>query len=726
MLLGLGMRSRYPPNVKTCRPLRYLAASLLLATPLAATDWYVSPSGDNASSGTTSANAWKSITFAVDIDGLLGNLTPAQPGDTIHLLSGTYHAATGESFPIVLPEGISLTSTNNAAVTISLSGAADRTVAVRIPAGATTEAMAIGKSTYDTNGSFTVSGFTENGLLFDGSVDALESVVVRGVALDGGGGVSPRGVYAHCGSGVNDLTLDTLDLGSGGFLQEGVLIVATTGATLSGGVLDSTVDFGGTGITIEVQADDAADGQTAIGSLDASDTAATSSFEVKRNAVSNGWRGIELRVSATGDGSALCAPHVSGNRADSNSDTGILFQADSSGLSGVGAAEVRAWIAYNQTDGNDYNLRGEAFGDGQGFGVTARATPHLIGNNAQHAGSYGVHLTALGGEAAGATATAYMGGAPAGTTDPAYAAAYGMNVIRNNGSNGELLFDQTNGVLHVENNFWVNLNPADQTHEYNGATIDYTPVVQGSYLNGSPIGSPDYITAGPAGAFVLDAGVDGRFIDNPDSVLFVGVPDVPGFDPVLPGRLHVFIDGQWWWDNPEATSVTVSADGTELTLVGDWAELQEHFVQVNDPFDNGSNVFKFIVSEDGDPGGGEVGGVVTTCFVATAVSRGADTPEVRLLRRFRDERLLPLPGGPALVAGYYASSPPFADWLVCRPAASTAIRIALMPALGLARLLLDAPWVLLLLVPPLLLYRRTSRLRLSTRTPGVRPVKEGK
>jgi ribosomal protein L7/L12 len=51
------------------------------------------------------------------------------------------------------------------------------------------------------------------------------------------------------------------------------------------------------------------------------------------------------------------------------------------------------------------------------------------------------------------------------------------------------------------------------------------------------------------------------------------------------------------------------------------------------------------------------------CFIATACYGNYDAPEVLVLRRFRDERLLPSNAGKLFVRFYYAVSPPLARWL---------------------------------------------------------------
>ena len=64
------------------------------------------------------------------------------------------------------------------------------------------------------------------------------------------------------------------------------------------------------------------------------------------------------------------------------------------------------------------------------------------------------------------------------------------------------------------------------------------------------------------------------------------------------------------------------------------------------------------------------------CFIATAVYGGYDTPQVRLLRAFRDQRLSSRLGQ-RIVGFYYRISPPIARWLEPRPRASGLVRILL-------------------------------------------------
>ncbi|GAA1994983.1 hypothetical protein GCM10009777_33670 [Microbacterium pumilum] len=64
----------------------------------------------------------------------------------------------------------------------------------------------------------------------------------------------------------------------------------------------------------------------------------------------------------------------------------------------------------------------------------------------------------------------------------------------------------------------------------------------------------------------------------------------------------------------------------------------------------------------------------TTCFIATACYGAPDAPEVDVLRRFRDRRLMPSPAGRRFVLWYYRTSPPIADALRRHDAARWAVR----------------------------------------------------
>ena len=105
------------------------------------------------------------------------------------------------------------------------------------------------------------------------------------------------------------------------------------------------------------------------------------------------------------------------------------------------------------------------------------------------------------------------------------------------------------------------------------------------------------------------------------------------------------------------------------------------------------------------------------CFIATAAYGSHDAPEVRVLRRFRDRYLLTSGPGRRFVRWYYEHGPAAAALLNAHPAYKSAVRAALLPAVGAALVLTSAPALFLtgvLLIPCLaalflVRYRRSGR-----------------
>jgi hypothetical protein len=105
------------------------------------------------------------------------------------------------------------------------------------------------------------------------------------------------------------------------------------------------------------------------------------------------------------------------------------------------------------------------------------------------------------------------------------------------------------------------------------------------------------------------------------------------------------------------------------------------------------------------------------CFVATAAFGDYDAPEVRVLRRLRDEVLAENAAGRAFVAFYYRVSPPLASFIARHDGLRVAARAALFPAVAGSTAWLavpkDArPW---LLIAPLLAALATAMVLLGRR-----------
>ena len=85
------------------------------------------------------------------------------------------------------------------------------------------------------------------------------------------------------------------------------------------------------------------------------------------------------------------------------------------------------------------------------------------------------------------------------------------------------------------------------------------------------------------------------------------------------------------------------------------------------------------------------------CFIATAAFGSYQHPYVQILRHFRDEALLPYAAGRSFVGWYYATSPPYAEYIKAHDRARWAVRQGLWPVIAFAWLWLHVGGFQLLL-----------------------------
>ena len=97
------------------------------------------------------------------------------------------------------------------------------------------------------------------------------------------------------------------------------------------------------------------------------------------------------------------------------------------------------------------------------------------------------------------------------------------------------------------------------------------------------------------------------------------------------------------------------------------------------------------------------------CFIATAAYGDYDQPGVLLLRRFRDQWLLPNPVGEQFVRLYYRYSPPVARWVAQNGALRLLARVLLLPVLGVVTALMHPVFSAAVLLVAFLFGRRVFK-----------------
>ena len=78
------------------------------------------------------------------------------------------------------------------------------------------------------------------------------------------------------------------------------------------------------------------------------------------------------------------------------------------------------------------------------------------------------------------------------------------------------------------------------------------------------------------------------------------------------------------------------------------------------------------------------------CFIATAAYGTPMAEEIQILREFRDEYLLINVVGQAMVDVYYRVSPPIAEFITEHPSLKPIVRAALLPAVAMSTIAVNA------------------------------------
>lgn len=100
------------PRVHGSNLVRILLAIVLVGLSARAGDWYVdAQNGSNANNGLSPASAWRTLTHALAT-------IPAPGTDTLHVAPGTYDAALGEVYPLVMRPGLLLSGDQGSSATV--------------------------------------------------------------------------------------------------------------------------------------------------------------------------------------------------------------------------------------------------------------------------------------------------------------------------------------------------------------------------------------------------------------------------------------------------------------------------------------------------------------------------------------------------------------------------------------------------------------------------------
>ncbi len=613
--------------------------------------WYVDPvNGSNSNDGTTPVNSFLSIRHA------LTNVSLAS-GDTILLAGGIYDHATGtsssgnkdETFPIVVPSGVSIRagSAFDAPVIDGATSGGSAPVLFEISEDILTTTYLDGLELINCDVAISTDIVGQspavNGLVIEECT--ISSYADNGISLQLVGGNADFVVIRDC-------------VISGGTTSDFGVILQTEGTNqvLSGGIEDCTITGNVQGIYVGA----GANGLVGTG------------FKILRNTVT-GFSGIGIRTAAhtweSQFSGVIRGNTVTGDGVSGTGDVCIQVEAT---LNVAGfLCTNNGLVSYNDCSLGDVNIRCQATPISSSGAVISN---QFVGNLIRNATNYGIQLSLNGGLGTGMAPDFGTGTGVAGrnTFDNAFASA-----------EIQLASGMSNSVTLVDN-FWPDAGSnAHARVDLNGGP---SPTIN-SILDETLVGVLDTAVIKPEVGRTLTITLSaGRFVVQTDEF---GVADINAAAGTF-GQYKVFsLTGTAGSTDIAPTELSgVLTDGTALSFVVPALDAGNYTIHFTNPgFQSLTPIGLRVTS--GSSGGGGGGGGGGGCVVATAAHGDYNAPEVRILRQFRDQYLLPHNNGRSVVRTYYKHGEPVATYIAENEWARKTTRTALAPVTAVAWSLLN-------------------------------------
>jgi hypothetical protein len=606
-----------------------------------AATWFVDPvSGNNANTGTSANDAFQSLTFAI------GNVALAS-GDTITLNGGVYSDAGGtngagnrlEVWPIVVPSGVEISSGSTFSPPVFDGESVGFTTPVLfeissdLNVGTATLLEGLELLNFDraiaTNNLFgapvvtnliiaecTFSEFTEYGIFLEFKSGQPNAVLVEQCSFVGGQGATA-----------------------------GVRVNVSDNATLSGGgIYDCT--FNNFLVAADVEA-------STRGTI-------SSGYKVLRNIVTN-FSAIGIRVAATqiesSNNTVVRGNVVVGDGVTGNLDIGLSLEVEAS-ASGFTTA-VGGLVSYNDFSLADINVRCAIT---PVLGSSTAITSAFVGNTLRNATTYGFQARVMNGLNTNEMMPD-LGQVPLATA--------GRNTIDNANADFEVdLLGNMSGQILMSNNFWPSTGGSPQARVNLNGNL---PPVISTVLSDELVGfvNPSIVDPDTPDTLRLTL-TTGRFVVQVEETGLVDTNASAGEF----GQFQLFqLIGPAGTINIQPSDIsTLDPAGTFLEFVIPPLAAGNYTIQYTNPGFQQLQPVGLRTTGSSSGGGGGGGG----CVVATAAHGDYNAPEVKILRNFRDQYLLPYVGGRAAVRNYYQHGEPMAAFIAEREWARKATRASLV------------------------------------------------